>query len=112
MPWIEKLDGNLIANASLKWTASKRGLPSAVELHLERPLPCFSDESAIGKARLPLWVERGRYKRPGIPNLIRLLERDNRVRDELFLHFPERALGPVLPWKPFRTHFSPAAAAR
>jgi hypothetical protein len=31
VPWIEKLDGNLIANASLNWTASKRGLPSAVE---------------------------------------------------------------------------------
>jgi hypothetical protein len=57
--WIEKLDGSLIANASLKWTASKRGLPSAAELHLERPLPCFSDESAIGKARLPLWVDSG-----------------------------------------------------
>jgi hypothetical protein len=69
VPWIEKLDGNLIENASLKWTASKRGLPSAVELHLERPLPCFSDESAIGKARLPLWVNSRslshmRYWRP------------------------------------------------
>ena len=67
--------------------------------------------AALGRREWLQGFERGRYNRPGIPNLIRLLERDNRVRDELFLHFPERALGPALLEKPFRTHLSPATGA-